>query len=304
MPVSAPARAPKQPVRPSPSPTPDKRAGRGAAAWRNDPEVRLMLRVRDGDATAFAELEARYRTRVLGWFCRRLGDRIEAEDLTQEVFLRLYRARSGYQPRACFATWVFHITRNVARNALRSRRRRPCVRLETAASEPGLLEAILPVSGDSPSRPMERAELAGVVRAAVAGLAGRQRAAVELHQFAELTYTEVAAELDMTAKAAKSLLYRAAASCAWCWRRLYNKDARKNNWGRAATVRERGNLPRSLTVAARTPIRLCSSCSFALPASSHFPPSACNFHRSSKNPAVATAPGSRDDGGVRTSITA
>ena len=72
-----------------------------------------------------------------------------------------------------------------------------------------MLEALLPVRGDSPSRPLERDELAGVVRAAVAGLAGRQRAAVELHQFKDLTYTEVAAELDMTPKAAKSLLYRA-----------------------------------------------------------------------------------------------
>lgn len=193
---------------PSRSPTKFRKAG-SVAAWRKDPEVRLMLRVRDGDGTAFAELEARYRDRVLGWFCRRLGDRSEAEDLTQDVFLRLYRARASYQPRARFATWVFHITRNVARNALRSRRRRPWVRLDAAAPEPGLLEALLPVRGDSPSRPMERDELAGVVRAAVAGLAGRQRAAVELHQFKELTYTEVAAELDMTPKAAKSLLYRA-----------------------------------------------------------------------------------------------
>ncbi len=193
---------------PSRSPTKFRKAG-AVAAWRKDPEVRLMLRVRDGDETAFAELEARYRDRVLGWFCRRLGDRGEAEDLTQDVFLRLYRARASYKPRARFATWVFHITRNVARNALRSRRRRPWVRLDAAAPEPGLLEALLPVRGDSPSRPMERDELAGVVRAAVAGLAGRQRAAVELHQFKELTYTEVAAKLDMTPKAAKSLLYRA-----------------------------------------------------------------------------------------------
>src|ERR1700735_5502450 len=129
MPVLTPTRSSKRPTRRQP---------RSVAAWRNDPEVRLMLRVRDGDGAAFAELEARYRSRVLGWFCRRLGDRIEAEDLTQEVFLRLSRARAGYQPRACFATWVFHITKNVARNALRSRRRRPVVRLETAASEPGL----------------------------------------------------------------------------------------------------------------------------------------------------------------------
>ena len=188
--------------------TPPRKVGT-VAAWRKDPEVRLMLRVRDGEGAAFAELEARYRGRVLGWFCRRLGDRAEAEDLTQEVFLRLYRARASYRPRARFATWVFHITRNVARNALRSRRRRPCVRLDAAATEMGPYEATLPARCDSPSRPMERAELAGVVRAAVAGLAGRQRAAVELHQFRELTYTQVAAELDMTPKAAKSLLYRA-----------------------------------------------------------------------------------------------
>ncbi len=180
-----------------------------AARWRQDPEVRLMLRVRDGDAAAFVELERIYRTRVLGWFCRRLGDRSEAEDLTQDVFLRLYRARGSYKPRARFATWVFHITQNVARNALRSRRRRPCVRLETAASEPGMVETLLPDRAEPPSRPLERDELAGVVRAAVAGLAGRQRVAVELHQFEDRTYSQVAAELDMTPKAAKSLLYRA-----------------------------------------------------------------------------------------------
>ena len=179
---------------------------RRVAAWRRDPEVRLMLRVRDGDTAAFGELERIYRTRVLGWFCRRLGDRSEAEDLTQEVFLRLYRSRHGYQPRALFATWVFHITQNVARNALRSRRRRPCVRLETAARP---AETWLTGRAEEPSRPMERAELAGVVRAAVAALAGRQRAAVELHQFGDRTYSQVAAELDMTPKAAKSLLYRA-----------------------------------------------------------------------------------------------
>jgi RNA polymerase sigma-70 factor (ECF subfamily) len=187
----------------------DGRRSGSVAQWRQDPEVRLMLRVRDGDDAAFAELEKIYRTRVLGWFCRRLGDRSEAEDLTQEVFLRLYRSRAGYLPRARFSTWVFHITQNVARNALRSRRRRPCVQLETAAVAEGQVEGRFADRAEAPSRPMERDELAGLVRAAVAGLAGRQRAAVELHQFADLTYSEVAAELDMTPKAAKSLLYRA-----------------------------------------------------------------------------------------------
>jgi RNA polymerase sigma-70 factor (ECF subfamily) len=189
------------------APAPKKRA---SGRWLDDPEVRLMLQVQGGDQGAFAELERRYGARVFGYFYRHLGDRMEAEDLTQEVFLRLYRSRQRYQPRARFATWVFHITQNVARNAVRSRRRHPCVRLDTAGSEEGgLLEVLLSDGGDAPSRPLERDELAGVVRAAVAGLAGRQRAALELHQFGDRTYAEVAAELAMTPKAAKSLLYRA-----------------------------------------------------------------------------------------------
>src|SRR5262245_37026490 len=96
-----------------------------------DPEVALMLRVQREEPGAFEELIERYWCRVFGHFFRRLGDRQEAEDLAQDVFLRLYRYRQRYQPRAKFATWLFHITQNVARNAVRSRRRHPCVRLGT-----------------------------------------------------------------------------------------------------------------------------------------------------------------------------
>ena len=181
---------------------------KGKERWLDDPEVRLMLRVRDDDGDAFAELAARYSARVFGFFCRRLGDRQEAEDLTQEVLLRLFRSRHRYQPRARFSTWVFHITQNVARNALRFRQRHPSVNLPIAADEDNLLEVLLSGGGDAPSRPLERAELAGQVRAAIACLGERQRAALELHQFEEQTYAEVAARLDMTPKAAKSLLYR------------------------------------------------------------------------------------------------
>jgi RNA polymerase sigma-70 factor (ECF subfamily) len=187
---------------------PSKRACRQYLA---DPEVALMMRVQDGDDDAFGELVQLYRARVFGSFLKRLGDRQEAEDLTQEVFLRLYRSRHRYQPRARFATWLFHVSQNVARNAIRSRRRRPVMRLEALVTpaDPGAAEAFLADRGESPTRPMERSELAGVVRKAVSSLAGRQRAAVELHQFHDCTYAEVAAELDMTPKAAKSLLYRA-----------------------------------------------------------------------------------------------
>jgi RNA polymerase sigma-70 factor (ECF subfamily) len=177
-----------------------------------DPEVDLMLRVQRDDDGAFGELIDRYWTRIFGSFYRRLGDRQEAEDLAQEVFLRLYRHRKRYQARAKFATWLYHISQNVARNALRSRRRHPLVRLPSAGGPSGegpLAEGAWPMREEPPSRPMERAELACLVREAVSHLGGRQRAALELHQFQERTYAEVAEELDMSPKAAKSLLYRA-----------------------------------------------------------------------------------------------
>jgi RNA polymerase sigma-70 factor, ECF subfamily len=178
--------------------------------WLDDPDVRLMLSVREGDDHSFAELERLYARRVRGFFRRQQADRGEAEDLTQEVFLRLYRYRQRYKPQARFATWIFFIARNVARNARRSQRRHPCVQLTPAAEErQKLSEAFFSSSGELPSGSMERTELATAVRAAVAELGDRKRTALELHQFQDRTYAEVAEVLQMTAKAAKSLLYRA-----------------------------------------------------------------------------------------------
>jgi RNA polymerase sigma-70 factor, ECF subfamily len=175
-----------------------------------DPDVRLMLRVQEDDPEAFNELLERYRTRIFGHLYRLLSNRQDAEDLTQEVFLRLYRSRKRYQPTARFATWLFHITQNVASNAFRSRRRRPCVSLEpgTASGEGRCPGDLLFDRGEEPSRPLEQAEVAAQVRAAVSTLADRQRAAV-LHQLEDRSYSEVAARMEMSPEAAKSLLYRA-----------------------------------------------------------------------------------------------
>lgn len=177
-----------------------------------DPEVVLMLRVQRDDEAAFRELLDQYWRQVFGRFYRRLGDRQDAEDLAQDVFLRLYRYRKRYQPRAKFATWLFHIAQNVLRNALRSRRRHARVRVGTpggASEEDSFLDAAHQTPSDHPSRPLEQAEIAVVVRLAVSGLADRQREALEMHQFHDRTCAEIAAELDMSPKAAKSLLYRA-----------------------------------------------------------------------------------------------
>lgn len=187
------------------------RPGTQRLAHHDDPEVQLMLRVQADEPGAFAELIRFYWPRVFGRFLRILSDRQEAEDLAQEVFLRLYRARKRYQPQARFNTWLFHIAQNALRNALRSRKRRPLVRLGsfTETDEEHPLYSLNQPETEHPSRPLERLELASQVRAAVSDLGERQRTALELHQFHNRTYAQIAAELDMSPKAAKSLLYRA-----------------------------------------------------------------------------------------------
>jgi RNA polymerase sigma-70 factor (ECF subfamily) len=170
-----------------------------------------MMRARRGDVVAFAELVERFWGPVVGRFVRQLGDRQEAEDLAQDTFLRLYRARRRYRPRAKFSTWLFHVAANVARNAIRSRRRRPChphSRLCGPQPDDAFSQRYLPDRGDDPARPLERAELAGQVRGALAELAGRQRLALEL-QCEDRSYQEIARRLDLTPEATKSLLYRA-----------------------------------------------------------------------------------------------
>jgi RNA polymerase sigma-70 factor (ECF subfamily) len=172
-----------------------------------------MLRVQRDEPGAFTELVKRYWSAIFGRFYRQLGDRQESEDLAQDVFLRLFRSRYRYQPTAKFNTWLFHIAQNVTRNALRSRRRHPCVPLGTLTGpEADAWPTNWPQSERSekePSEPLERAELAAVVRAGVAGLAQRQRRALEMFQFQDHSCGEIAERMDMTAKAARSLLYRA-----------------------------------------------------------------------------------------------
>src|SRR5262249_55078459 len=101
-----------------------------------DPDIRLMLRVRDDDAAAFAELVELYQQRLVAVMHHLVGNAEEAEDLAQEVFLRVYRSRKKYRPRSKFSTWLFTIANNLALNSLRSRRRKPVVTLPAQDSGP------------------------------------------------------------------------------------------------------------------------------------------------------------------------
>jgi RNA polymerase sigma-70 factor, ECF subfamily len=179
----------------------------------SDPSTALMLRVRDGDAEAFAELVLTWQDRLVTLFLHQTGDHSTAEDLAQEVFLRVYRARASYQPTAKFTTWVHTIANNVASD-LRQRAYRRLERgvpatTSASSSNIGLDQLAVAASGFIPARIADRTELQAVVQRAIAGLNDRQRMAVLLAKFEQCSYEEIAEAMQLSVPAVKSLLFRA-----------------------------------------------------------------------------------------------
>lgn len=183
---------------------------------QSDPDVRLMMRVRGDDALAYEELVRRFEPRLVR-LMRTIGPRADmAEDLAQETFMRVWRARHRYEAGAKFSTWLFTIATNVARNAARSLGRRQEVNEVDAPTSPersdaaGVLAATaLEASGLMPTRLAEGTERAEIVQQAVKALGERQRTALYLSRFENLSYAEIAESMGLTTKAVKSLLSRA-----------------------------------------------------------------------------------------------
>jgi RNA polymerase sigma-70 factor (ECF subfamily) len=178
----------------------------------HDPDVRLMLQVRDGNAAAFEELVVRYQSRLVTVLEQLVPRREYAEDLAQEVFLRIYRARATYKPDAKFCTWLFTIANNVAKNAKRTFARRREVSVSSRPNEerPATLEQMAQAaSGMMPTRQLDKVERAEMVRAAIQSLDERQRLALMLCKFEGLSYVEIATAMELSVEATKSLLFRA-----------------------------------------------------------------------------------------------
>jgi len=176
-------------------------------------DVQLMLDVKSGDERSFELLLQRYRTPLVNFLYRMVRSREQAEDLAQEVFIRVYRAREEYVPSAKFTTWLFRIATNLALNSLRDHRYQ---KLEMSIDTP------LTDSEEGDERPFEVAdkhptveqelveeERRKMIRHAIEKLPGKQRAAVLLHKYQELDYAEIAKILSCSESALKSLLFRA-----------------------------------------------------------------------------------------------
>ena len=172
-----------------------------------------MLRVKEDDAAAFEELVLGYQARLISVLEHLVYSKDQAEDLTQEVFLRVYRSRKRYEPGAKFSTWLFTIANNVASNARRSWSRRKEVNVDARASGPmginPMEQMALEASGLMPARQIDKAEMAEIVDTAVQSLSERQRMAVLLSKFEGMSYADIGAVMELSPQAIKSLLSRA-----------------------------------------------------------------------------------------------
>jgi len=172
-----------------------------------------MLRIKDDDAVAFEILVARYQSRIarlmMGW----VHSQEVAEELVQEVFLRVFRSRKSYEPSAKFTTWIYRIANNVASNNVRDRSKRKEYQVGLSSNpsmtEIGIEHIALAASGAMPTRIVDRSERAEVVQQAVMALGERQRMALILSRFENMSYQEIADTMGLTVKAVKSLLSRA-----------------------------------------------------------------------------------------------
>jgi RNA polymerase sigma-70 factor, ECF subfamily len=177
-------------------------------------DVQLMLDVKAGDEQSFALLLHRYRMPLVNFLYRMVRNREQAEDLAQEVFIRVYRARADYVPSAKFTTWLFRIATNLALNSVRDTRHQ---RMEVSLDAPVKVD-----SEEGDERPLDVAEKnpnieehlvqkaqRDMIRHAIEKLPEKQRAAVLLHKYQDLDYGEISKILSCSESALKSLLFRA-----------------------------------------------------------------------------------------------
>ncbi len=179
----------------------------GGAAAALDYDAELMLRVKDGDGASFGVLLEKHRSSVVHFLYRMVQNPAVAEELAQEVFLRVYRSRATYEPTAKFTTWLFRIATHLALNSLRDGNERLQERLDDDSSE-------MPVRQISDRRPTVEQRMVyqaklDEVRHAVAALPEKQRAAVLMHKYQEMEYSQIAKVLNCSESAIKSLLFRA-----------------------------------------------------------------------------------------------
>jgi RNA polymerase sigma-70 factor, ECF subfamily len=176
--------------------------------WVPDPDAALMVRVCGGHEPSFETLLARHRSQVVSRLHRLVHNRAIAEELAQDVFLRVYRFRNRYQPDAKFSTWLFRITTNVALNWRRDTRRETAhLRLDASLHDTRHIQ--VPDQTLRADEQLLAQYRAKEIRDAIESLPAKQLAAVLMHKYEGLDYAAIAEVLNCSIPALKSLLFRA-----------------------------------------------------------------------------------------------
>jgi RNA polymerase sigma-70 factor (ECF subfamily) len=173
-----------------------------------DLDTQLMIRAQADDASSFGELLERNRNVVVNYLSRMVTNRAIAEELAQDVFVRIYRSRQTYEPTAKFSTWLYRITTNVALNHFRDEKRSQndvSLDVEDAAHARRTALDQAPLIEDRLVREVVREQ----IRRAVRSLPAKQRAAIIMHKYEEMDYVQIAKVLGCTPSAVKALMFRA-----------------------------------------------------------------------------------------------
>ena len=173
----------------------------------NSRDILLMERIGAGDHRAFRELVERHQNAVVGTVAKMLGNASEAQDIAQQVFLRVWRHAKRYRPDAKFTTYLFTITRNLVFNESRRKKRRNEVSADEREENSHVLIPADP--NRQPDSELLQEELRQAVDKAIASLPEPQRMAVVLRRYEQMPYEEIARVLDVSVSAVKSLLFRA-----------------------------------------------------------------------------------------------
>ena len=163
-----------------------------------DADSELMLRVKKGEIAAFNQILEKYQRPIINFIYRFVDSREEAEEITQEVFLRIYLARGRYRPKAKFSTYIYCIAKNLSLNALR--KKRPQI---TSLTQP------VPDSRLSPAEALKKEEMQALVRKALDSLPNPQKTAIILNRYNDLSYEEIGKIMNLSLPAVKSLIHRA-----------------------------------------------------------------------------------------------
>jgi RNA polymerase sigma-70 factor (ECF subfamily) len=194
---------------PSAQPSPETRVQQNVVAVASlERDAELMLRVRDGCITSFQLLLERHRGPVIHFLYRMVQNQGVAEELAQEVFLRVYRSRLTYEPTAKFTTWMFRIATHLALNHLRDGKNEKGQQSLDAEVADGIARQV-PDRGPTPEQTMVREARMEEIRSAIRTLPDKQRSAVLMHKYQEMEYTQIAGALECSESAVKSLLFRA-----------------------------------------------------------------------------------------------